>query len=106
MYVHGGGWSIGDKSAQLENKIALFKSLNYVFVSTNYRLSPFPNRLGNDDRIKYPLHNQDVVSAIAWLVENISDYGGNPDKVALIGHSAGAHLVSLIGTDESFLRQE
>jgi len=104
IYVHGGGWSIGDKASQLENKINLFRSLDYVFVSVNYRLSPFPFETSNSDRIKFPDHNNDVARAIKWVHENISEYGGNNSKIALLGHSAGAHLVALTGTNEVFLK--
>ncbi len=103
IYVHGGGWSIGDKSNQLENKINLFQSLDYVFVSINYRLSPFPYELNNQNRIMYPTHNQDIAGAIKWVVENINQYGGNSNKIALLGHSAGAHLVALTGSNQTFL---
>jgi len=103
IYVHGGGWSIGDKLNNLENKINLFRSLNYVFVSINYRLSPFPFDINNEDRIKYPDHNNDVVDAIKWIYDTIELYGGNKDKVVLLGHSAGAHLVSLTGINSNFL---
>ncbi len=103
IYVHGGGWSIGDKSNQLENKINLFQSLDYVFVSINYRLSPFPYELNNQNRIMYPTHNQDIADAIKWVVENINQYGGNSNKIALLGHSAGAHLVALTGSNQTFL---
>ena len=103
IYVHGGGWSIGDKSSQIENKVSLFHSLNYVFVSVNYRLSPFPYELNNPDRILFPTHNLDVADAIKWVVDNIDAYGGDSNKIALLGHSAGAHLVALTGTNASFL---
>lgn len=105
IYVHGGGWSIGDKANQLENKINLFRSLEYILVSINYRLSPFPYELNNPERIMYPTHNEDVAAAIKWVVNNISQYGGNFDKIALLGHSAGAHLVALTGTNEALLKQ-
>ncbi len=103
IYVHGGGWSIGDKTNKLENKIKLFSSLNYVFVSVNYRLSPFPFEIDNADRIKYPNHNNDIADAINWVYTTIEDFGGDKNKIVLLGHSAGAHLVSLIGTNSSFL---
>ena len=105
VYVHGGGWSIGDKASQLENKISLFRSLNYVFVSINYRLSPFPFDTTNTDRIKYPDHNNDVADAIKWIHDNIEEYGGDNNKMALLGHSAGAHLVALTGSNRYFLEQ-
>lgn len=105
VYVHWGGWAQWDKQNKLENKIKLFESLWYVLISVNYRLSP--NSYSEDEeRIKYPIHNEDVASAIAWTLWNIWDYWWESDKIALLGHSAGAHIVSLIGTDETFLQQE
>jgi len=103
VYVHGGGWSIGDKSSQIENKVNLFRSLNYLLISVNYRLSPFPFDISNPNRIKYPNHNIDIADALLWINDNIEQYGGNKDKMALLGHSAGAHLVALTGTNKIFL---
>lgn len=103
IYVHGGGWSVGDKSNQIDNKVNLFQSLGYLLVSVNYRLSPFPYELNNPNRIMYPTHNNDFADAIKWVFDNIDQYGGNPNKIALLGHSAGAHLVSLTGTNSTFL---
>ena len=103
IWVHGGAWSIGDKTSQIENKVSLYQSLNYVFVSVNYRLSPYPYELDNPDRIMYPTHNNDVADAIKWVYDSIDQYGGNPNKIALLGHSAGGHLVALTGTNNSFL---
>ncbi len=103
IYVHGGGWAVGDKANKLENKLALFNALGYVFISVNYRLSPAPAQLQNASRIKYPDHNNDVADAVKWVIDSIAKYGGNPEKIVLLGHSAGAHLVSLTGTSERFL---
>ncbi len=103
IYVHGGGWRIGDKSNKMDDKTALFNSLSYVFISINYRLSPVTPSSSDPNRIKYPDHNNDVADAIKWVVGNISKYGGNPSKIVLMGHSAGAHLVSLTGTSQAFL---
>ena len=105
IYFHGGGWSIGDKKRKIENKVDLFQKLEYVFVSANYRLSPFPLRPRDPNRIKFPIHNQDVAKAIKWVYDSISKYGGDPGKIVLMGHSAGAHLVSLTGTNERFLKE-
>ena len=106
IYVHGGGWSIGDKSSQIENKINLFRSLDYILISINYRLSPFPFDITNLNRIKYPDHNVDISDALLWVNENIGQYGGNKNKMALLGHSAGAHLVALTGTNGNFLESK
>ena len=106
IYVHGGGWRTGNKSNQLENKLNLFHALGYVFISINYRLSPDPSELNNPDRIKFPVHNNDVASAIKWVSDNIQTYNGDASKIALIGHSAGAHLVALSTTSPVFLPGE
>ena len=105
VWIHGGGWCIGDKANQMANKKQLFASLGYILVSVNYRLSPFPYQINNPNRIKFPVHNIDIADAIKWISENISTYGGDPTKIILLGHSAGAHLVALTGTNRSFLQQ-
>ena len=102
VWVHGGGWAIGDKAYQMQVKPGLFTGLGYCFVSINYRLSP--SKPGSDpNRVKYPIHEQDVAAALAWVHAHAAEYGGDPERVALMGHSAGAHLVSIVSTDESFL---
>ena len=103
IWVHGGGWSIGDKANKITDKVKLFTSNNWIFVSVNYRLSPFPYALNDPGRIRFPDHNNDVADAIAWVYNHIAQFGGNPEQLALLGHSAGAHLVSLTGTDRSYL---
>lgn len=102
VYVHGGAWAVGDKANSIDNKVNLFSSLGYLFVSVNYRLSP--STLSTDpNRIKFPTHNEDVADAIKWIYDNIAGYGGDKGKIVLLGHSAGAHLVSLTGTSSLFL---
>ncbi len=103
IYVHGGAWSIGDKASQIDHKVSLFESLDYVLVSINYRLSPSSFDLTDPDRVMFPTHNEDVADAIKWVHDHIPTYGGNPNKIALLGHSAGAHLVALTGTNPTFL---
>lgn len=102
VYVHGGGFAVGDKANNMTNKQNLFSSLEYILVSVNYRLSP-ETYSTNPNRVMYPSHNNDVADAIKWIYDNISRYGGNPQKMALLGHSAGAHLVALTGTSKHFL---
>lgn len=106
IYVHGGGWTIGNKTNSLNNKLSLFNSLDYTFVSINYRLSPFPYKPNDENRVKYPSHNIDVADAISWIYNNIDNYGGDNSKIMLFGHSAGAQIVSLIATDKSFLENK
>lgn len=102
VYVHGGGWRIGDKSNQIRKKVNLFTAAGYVFVSVNYRLSPTTNDYA-PGRIKFPAHPDDVGEAIGWVGAHIGEYGGDPTRLLLIGHSAGAQLVSLISTDPSYV---
>lgn len=102
IWVHGGGWITGDKSNQLSNKLKLFASLGYLFVSVNYRLSP-STKPPDPNRIMYPIHNYDVADAVKWVFDNITYYGGDNQKIVIMGHSAGAHLVSLTGTSNNFL---
>ncbi|WP_372365936.1 alpha/beta hydrolase [Candidatus Uabimicrobium sp. HlEnr_7] len=102
VYVHGGGWCVGDK-ARVHHKAKLFTKEQYIFVSINYRLSPYPLELTNKKRIQFPDHPYDVGEAVAWIYKNINRYGGDRNRVFLLGHSAGAHLVTLVATDPQYL---
>lgn len=97
LFVHGGSWTIGDK-----NLFGLYRSVGQflarhgmIAVMINYRLSP---------QVKHPEHIKDIARAYAWVRNNIARRGGDPDRIYLAGHSAGAHLVSLLATDEQFLK--
>ncbi len=94
IFVHGGAWSMGDKRLNTAKGEA-YTNKNIILVSINYRLSP---------EYKHPIHVEDCVDAIKWVVDNISKYGGNPDNMVLSGHSAGAHLVALLGTHPQYLK--
>jgi acetyl esterase/lipase len=100
VWVHGGGWAIGDKRNGIADKVELFNGLGYVLVSVNYRLST-PE--GAADRPIHPAHAEDVGAAVAWVQDNIAGYGGDGEEIALLGHSAGGHLVSLVGTDPQYV---
>lgn len=93
-WVHGGGWLTGDKTKDVEHKASFFTQLGYIFVSINYRLSP---------DVAHPAHAQDVAQSIAWLHNQVINYGGDPQKMVLMGHSSGGHIVSLLGTNARFL---
>ena len=99
VWVHGGGLRMGDKasSKDLASKPEYFTSkLGFILVSVNYRLIP---------EGLYPTNVQDVADALAWVQNNIADFGGDPRQIFLLGHSAGAQLVAQVSTDESFLRK-
>ena len=86
LQVHGGAWMISKKEQQ---GLALMEHLaakGWVCVAVNYRLAP---------RDPWPAQIVDVKRAIAWIKDNIADYGGDPDYVAITGGSAGGHLTAL-----------
>jgi len=86
IHVHGGGWTIGNKEQQgllIMNRMA---ARGWVGVSVNYRLAP---------KHRWPAQIVDIKRAIAWVRENIAEYGGTPDYIVLTGGSAGGHLTAL-----------
>ena len=103
VWVHGGGWSTGDKD-NLANKRQWAATHGWVLVSINYRLSPSPFS-EDPNRVVHPTHAQDVADALAWVAAHIGDHGGDASRLALIGHSAGGHLVSLVSVDERYLAE-
>ena len=94
VWVHGGAWARGDK-AQVARLPAAFVREGYVVASVNYRLAP---------AARFDAQAQDVAAAIAWLRAHAGDYGAAPGAISLMGHSAGAHLVALVATDETYLK--
>ncbi|MGK2954177.1 MAG: carboxylesterase family protein [Solirubrobacterales bacterium] len=108
VWVHGGGWAIGDKSNRMPDKARLLTDAGYILASINYRLSPSAGGVPTfePDRVMFPDHPKDVAAAIAWISDNIEGYGGDPDAMFLMGHSAGAHLVSLVGSDPSWMEDQ
>lgn len=104
IFIHGGGWKAGDKNSgwrkgrdRNQTKAEAFTEQGYVFASINYRLSP---------AVMHPVHVQDVAKAIAWIYKNVWNYGGDPERLFVMGHSAGAHLAALVSTDERYLKAE
>ena len=103
VYVHGGGWRMGDKAQQMTDKPTYFNGQGYVFVSVNYRLADPGLPVGV--RPMHPDQVRDVASSLAWLRNNVARYGGDPARIALIGHSAGAHLAALVASNPRFLNE-
>lgn len=96
--VHGGGWRAGSKAARsvVENKVARWVPRGFILVSADYRMLP-----GTD-----PLHQaEDVAHALAYVQDNALSWGGDPRKITVLGHSAGAHLVALLAADPDKARQ-
>jgi len=99
VFLHGGCWTIGDKSCcGLYSAIGRFLASHGIgAVFPNYRLSPW---------VKHPEHIKDVARAFAWTHNNIARYGGDPNQMFIGGHSAGGHLAALLTTDEEYLKAE
>ena len=98
FFVHGGSWAYGDRSDYALLGEAIADQEGYVTVIISYRLSDSLH-----PEVTHPDHIVDVAKAFAWTVNNISSYGGDPEKIFALGHSAGAHLVTLLSTNTSYL---
>jgi acetyl esterase/lipase len=96
FWIHGGGWQTGDKS-EVNHKPQAFVERGFVFVSTNYRLLPDVD-MGTIVR--------DVAKAVGWVHGHAAQYGGDPKRLLIMGHSAGAQLAALLCTDDRYLKAE
>ena len=85
-FVHGGGWISGYKE-HLEFMAPAFTDAGVVFASIGYRLAP---------RHIFPTGVDDVAYAIAWLHRHVAEFGGDPDRIFIGGHSAGGHYTALL----------
>ncbi len=96
FWIHGGGWQTGDKSS-VQHKPQAFMDRGFVFVSTNYRLLPSVD-MGTIIR--------DVAKSAGWVHKHIAEHGGDPKRIFVMGHSAGAQLAAIICTDDRYLKAE
>lgn len=96
FWIHGGGWQQGDKS-EVADKPKAFTDRGFVFVSTNYRLLP---------HVEMEAIFRDVAKSLGWVYRHIGEHGGNPGRIFVMGHSAGAQLAALVCTDERYLKTE
>jgi acetyl esterase/lipase len=92
MYIHGGGWVIGDKREQGIPILNHMAANGWVGFNVNYRLSP---------KHKAPAHLVDAKRALIWIREHAADYDADPNFVAVIGNSAGGHLCALVALTEN-----
>lgn len=95
FWIHGGGWQAGDKS-DVDTKPKWFMEKGFVFVSANYRLLPDVN-MGTLIR--------DVAKSFGWVRNHIAEHGGDPGRILVGGHSAGAQLAAIICTDDRYLKE-
>lgn len=96
IWIHGGGWRRGDKSA-VQHKPQAFVDKGFVFVSVNYRFVP---------QVTVKEMTGDIAKAIRWVRDHAKEYGGSPNSIFVAGHSAGAHLSALVCTDDHYLKAE
>lgn len=96
VWIHGGGWQAGDKS-DVQVKPQVFADAGFVFVAPNYRLLPAVD-MGTLVR--------DVAKAVGWVRRHVAEHGGDPNRLLVMGHSAGAQLAALLCTDGRYLQAE
>ncbi len=89
VWFHGGGLTAGNKF--IPNA---FKNQNLAVVAVNYRFYP---------KVKAPVYIEDAAAAVAWVFNNIANYGGDRNKIVVSGHSAGGYLTSMVGLDSTYL---
>jgi acetyl esterase/lipase len=96
LFVHGGGWSRGSKSNAVGRALpGHLMAQGYAFASIDYRLVPAAT---------VEQQAADVAASLAYLLKRADELGIDRSSVVLTGHSAGAHLVALVGTDERYLK--
>ena len=96
FWIHGGGWQTGDKTS-VQIKPRVFAKRGFIFVSTNYRLWP---------HVEMGVLIRDVAKSLGWVHKNIAGHGGDPTRIFVMGHSAGAQLAALLCIDDRYLQSE
>lgn len=97
VFVHGGSWQIGTYLDSIGSaKVAHLLHQGYAFASVNFSLVP---------SVTVEEQVQEVAHAIAYLTKNATELGLDPQNLVLMGHSSGAHVVALLGTDASYLSE-
>ena len=95
IFIHGGNWNSGKKS-QYSLMGRNWTKRDIVYVIIDYPLSPAAT---------YKEMAEYSAKSVKWVKENINNYGGNPDRIFLSGHSAGGHLAALICTDDQYFQK-
>ncbi len=93
VFLYGGRWQNGSKEIYRLLGDAL-TARRIVVVVPDYRFYP---------EVRFPAWVQDGALAVQWTHENVRDFGGDPERIVLVGHSAGAHTVTLLALDERYL---
>jgi acetyl esterase/lipase len=95
MFFYGGGWSSGSKGLYRYAAKALARR-GYVAVVPDYRIYP---------EVRYPDFLDDGARAVRWVKDNAARFGGDPQNIFLMGHSAGAHIAAMLAVDGSWLQK-
>ena len=95
LFFYGGFWQSGSKDLYLGFGQA-FASEGLVVVIADYRLYP---------QVRYPAFVRDGAGAFAWLQAHVAQYGGDPERIFLAGHSAGAYIAAMLAADPTWLRE-
>jgi arylformamidase len=96
FWIHGGGWMAGHRT-NVTLKPRAFADKGFVFVSTGYRLLP---------EVEMVTIFQDIAKSMHWVHDHVAEYGGDPNRILVGGHSAGAQLAALISIDDRYLKAE
>jgi acetyl esterase/lipase len=97
VFVHGGSWTIGTYLDSIGSaKVSHLTNRGYAFASVDYTLIP---------TITVKEQVQEVADCVAYLIKNATSHGIDPERIVLMGHSSGAHVVTLIGTDPSYMEK-
>ena len=94
VFYYGGGWAKGERQ-DYPFVAKAFAARGYVVVLPDYRLVP---------QVRFPAFLQDAAAAVRWTHDNIARYGGDPDRIVLAGHSAGAYLAVMLALDPRYLQ--
>lgn len=93
IFFYGGGWVSGDRGDYGFVGRA-FAALGFVTVVPDYRLVP---------SVRFPAFVEDGASAVKWVHDNIEQFGGDPARIGLCGHSAGSYIAAMLSLDRHFL---
>jgi acetyl esterase/lipase len=94
VFFYGGGWNEGSRS-DYGFAGAAYAGEGFIAVVPDYRLVPV---------VRFPAFVEDSAKAVRWVHDNIASYGGDPKRITLAGHSAGAYNAAMLALDPHFLR--
>ncbi len=94
LFVYGGGWNSGSRREyQWAGK--MLAAQGFVTIVADYRLTP---------EVSFPGFIEDVAAAVRWAVDHAGDHGGDPSRIVLVGHSAGAYNAAMVALDPRYLK--